>query len=31
MTERDRWIGCLWGVLASLPIFGWVALMVVVQ
>jgi hypothetical protein len=31
MTDRDRWIGCLWGALAALPVVAWVALIAVVQ
>jgi hypothetical protein len=31
MTDRDRWIGCLWGVLAALPVAAWVALIAAVQ
>jgi hypothetical protein len=31
MTDRDRWIGCLWGALAAVPVIVWVAVVAVVQ
>jgi hypothetical protein len=31
MTDRDRWVGILWGALAALPICAYIAVIAVVQ